>query len=358
MLFSHLSKVISSCLVIGCLSYIKAELKTLTPNLDFGIIEANDDLVPLSWTITNSGDHSLRLMCIDNNYPHTIVSLSSGIMASKASTVVHGSFNPKNTVGPICGTIEIIPEHGHTIALNFRGEVKPDLEPRTSLKAIIKNIDGQTRIVASNSLLFTTRSGAPINPNIVSINSEPYIGADLEVNNDHLYITPYIYTPSLPNCQDGCAIITLRFKYDIGTLTYNIPVSWERNDPLRIVKVAPRSYAVSYADNCKFNIRKLTVAPGLIYKTYFSNDGTTLFLEPATIKIKSLQQHRKRSVTFIKRSDRPVRAKIKPMCFKSLNIVNANNIIRPNSKPKYDSEVLIKLETTHPYRSEVTINSD
>jgi hypothetical protein len=158
--------------------------------------------------------------------------------------------------------------------LTFNGVVKPDIEPKPELATIINNIDNQVRVVASAPLIFATKSGNPITPNTVSVHSASYVGADLEVDN-HLYVTPYIHTPSLPSQQRGDTVLTVCFQHDIGTLTYDIPISWKRNDPLRIIKLASGAYAVSYTDHCKFKVSKLTVTPGLAYKTHFSGDGTT-----------------------------------------------------------------------------------
>ena len=72
------------------------------------------------------------------------------------------------------------------------------------------------------------------------------------------------------------------FQYAMGELTHDILIAWERADPLRVTKIAPGTYTVSYDDHHKFKVRSLAVIPGLSYTTQFSDDGLTLLLRPKT----------------------------------------------------------------------------
>jgi hypothetical protein len=246
--------------------------------------------------------------------------------------------------------------------LTFNGVVKPDIEPKPELATIINNIDNQVRVVASAPLIFATKSGNPITPNTVSVHSASYVGADLEVDN-HLYVTPYIHTPSLPSQQRGDTVLTVCFQHDIGMLAYDIPIRWKRNDPLRIIKLASGAYAVGYTDHCKFKVSKLTVTSELAYKTHFSGDGTTLFLEQTKAKPKPLRRRRNgnsaiANATVAKNHHRPIKTQLKSIHRHQVTRIKPSPSINHNSKPKHGNNVLIQLETTHPYRSEVTMNGE
>ena len=353
---SQLPNVALSCLLIGCLSYVQAELKALTPNLAIGVIEASDGPVPLCWTIVNNGSGLLRLVCIDNNNPSVSASLGVGSLAPGASTNIYGSFNPRYAVGPINGTLRVIAEYGSAVDLNFQVEVKADIVPSTTLSTVINNINSNTPMTTGKPLTFITESGVSFVPAKISISGEPFVGAHLIVNNDQLELIPYIHEPSLPNRQAGHAVLKICFKHDIGALTYAIPIAWERADPLCITKLGPDTYAVSYVDNYKFKIEKLTFAPGLTYVTRFNNNGTVLILKP---KSKTLRRHK---VIAIKRH--------LPTKTKFLKCRSVIGIAKPSIKlthnklsvmPAHDRSnynVLIQLETTHPYCPKVVIRSE
>lgn len=91
-MLSRIASTFLSCAVIGCFSFAKAELTALSPNIHFGLVDVRDGLVPLSWTIVNSGISELRLIRINLCYPHTTATLTVGSLAPGASTAIHGSF--------------------------------------------------------------------------------------------------------------------------------------------------------------------------------------------------------------------------------------------------------------------------
>ena len=405
----RITSTLLSCTLLGCLSYARAELKVATPNVDFGIINISKGLVALSWTITNDDKNSLRIMRIDTSYPCTQTSLETGVLAPGASTRVFATFNPNNAVGPINGAIKVIAEHGPVVNLSFTGEVEINIETGT-LKTTMSDIGNETTVTASKALTFVAKSDMPFASADISITGEPYIGAHITVDNNKLELIPYIHVPSLPNRQSGHTILKIHFQYAIGQLTYDIPIIWERKDPLHITKLAPNTYAISYDDKYKFEVRSLTVSPGLSYTTQFSNDGLTLLLQPKTTEVAKLKSschsitgkrqatlHRvndklkTRAVQTIPKIETSTKTILKSRthpshCYATLNtnIGSCNkrgakskhrtNIkLRKNSlhsglnnNPQNNSyksinnshEVLIQIKTTHPYRSEVIIRED
>lgn len=351
------SGILSFALITNCLGYALAELKAPAPNIDLGVIDIGKGPVSLQWTIINDDSNALRLVRIDTNYPSIRTVLDAGILAPGASTNVLATFDPQNAVGRMHGTLKVIAEYGPIVNLTFQGEVKTDIEPRTALETVITNIGSRMTTVAGKPIVFMKKSGAAFVPTDISISGEPFIGAHITANNDCLEIIPYVYEPTLPAQQSGHTILKVHFKYDIGTLTYDIPISWQRADPLRIAKTAPGTYTISYTDNCKFAVRSLAVAPGLVYTTRFSDDGLTLWLEPRShIQTRVLRRRHAAQKTYslakVRTSSRP-----KP---KVNSKISAKAKVKLQTTTKYIDTpgVLIQLETTHPYRHKVVIRGD
>jgi hypothetical protein len=407
LLLSRVASTVFSCALIGCFSFAKAELKALSHDIHFGLVDVRDGLIPLSWTIVNNGSSELKLIRINLCYPHTTAALTVGIIAPGASTAIHGNFDPQNTIGPIYGTLEVVAERGPTLTLTFQGKVKCDIEPITELKTVINDISSKTTVIEAKPLIFTTRSGLPLIASRIAISGEPFIGAHMAVNNDRLELIPYIYEPSLPNHQSGNTVLKLSFKYDIGNLTFDIPISWERKDPLCVINMGSGAYAVTYDDNRPFQVRSLTVNSGISYTTQFSDDGCTLFLRPVPKpeivitrivtsyrhNVNSKYQHNikskivkgsKQSMTVKKqrlgtklklRQSHPILTKVSPKVrLRAKSDPKVSTEVKSKSQAKLKTKLqnrsqiesnvitkgsvprlLIRLETTHPYRGEVVI---
>jgi hypothetical protein len=372
LLSSRVANIFLSCTLIGCFSFAKAELQAPVPNINLGLINVSDGPVPLSWMIVNSGSNELRLIRIDLRYPHTLAMLAVGSLLPGVSTEIRGSFNPQNAVGPIYGTLEVVAEYGPAIKLAFKGEVEADIEPKTELKTVIKDINSKTTIITGKPLIFTTKSGAPFVTSNISISGEPFIGAHIAVNDDKLELVPYIYEPSLPNSQTGHTVLKVSFRHAIGTLAYDIPITWERADPLRIIDLGFGAYTVSYTDNCPFKVRSIVVAPGLAYTTQFSDDGLTLLLKPGTPQQIVLKRHHQSTIVkkihpVAKVKSKVLRHRVSTLTTKSKLKIKSNHKV--NAKVQHQlctgtnpihktSGVLIQLETNHPYRSEVIIRDE
>jgi len=150
-------------------------------------------------------------VCINTACPHTKVTLETDILAPGASINIQAVFDPKNTVGCMYGTLEVIVERGPVTYLTFHGKVNADIESKTDLNTVINNISSQAMVVADKPLIFATKSGASFISSDISITGEPFIGARIAVNNDQLELIPYIYEPSLPNNQSGHTVL----KYNL-----------------------------------------------------------------------------------------------------------------------------------------------
>jgi hypothetical protein len=270
------------------------------------------------------------------------------------------AFNPQDTIGPIYGTLDVIAEADHIVSLSFQGEIKPDIDPKTELQTTIKNITSNKTTITGEPLIFTTKSGLPFIPSTISINGEPFIGAHIVVNNNQLELTPYIHEQSLPNSQYGHTVLKVNFSYAIGTLTYDIPINWERTDPLCIINMGSGAYAISYTDNLPFKVRSLIVAPGLTYTTQFSDDGLTLFLKP---KIKLFKQSKQgvvngrqyKKLYSVKTNKKKIHTLKLQTKYNYKSHIKTKHQLKTH--PSNNPRVLIQLETTHPYRSNVVIRN-
>lgn len=334
--------VFLSCTLIGCLGYVRAELKSPAPNIDFGIVEASKNLIPLSWTIINDDDKTLRLVCIETTCPNIKTSLEAGVLAPGGSTKVFATFDSRLAVGPINGTLVVIAEHGSVASLTFHGEVKSDIEPKTELKTIISDIGSDHTTVTGKTLVFTTKSGVPFVSYGISISSESFIGAHIAVDNDRVEIIPYIYVPSLPKARYGHTILKVHFKYAIGELIYSVPIIWERKDPLHIIKMSSDTYAVSYDDGCRFKLQRLDVALGTVYKTWWSKDGLTLLIrlkETRVVKATKALVLKGRKYGIGTRKRRIIGNRVNTRCRYSIASARARSSIRlkANSAGKHSS---------------------
>lgn len=163
-------------------------------------------------------------------------------------------------------------------------------------------------------------------------------------------------------------------------MNYDISISWERKDPLLIVKIAPGTYVVSYTDNCKFAVRSLTVDSGLAYTTQLSDDSLTLLLKPVVSEPAISESVVSQSVvsktkglkcrhqnTSIKRTHSLAKKKTCRKTSSGLKVKIKNQAIsqvkpipklQVESSPINNPKVLMHLKTTHPYHSEIVISDD
>jgi hypothetical protein len=315
----------------------QGRLEVTQPILNLGKIAAAGD-VRLTWSLRNAGNQELRLDRVDALCPKTIAAPVNGILKPGDSTEIRGVFDARHFGGQYRGEVRIVTDLGSSYALFFTADIEPNIEAKSPLAALVKDIHPRREVDAEHDIRFGNKSGEPMDPDEVEIlSSLPYLNAEVTTDGTDLVVTPYVIEKALPLTMSGQGTLTVHFT-GCGSLDFSVPVQWERADPLIIREVAPKIFEVSYEDDRVFSLKSLHLAPGLRYDTKSIRGGRAMLFSPVKPKPRPKPAPG---------SQQPPAAKPKPKPMPKT----------ASTKPKPTlPELLINAVTTHPYRSQVTID--
>lgn len=342
-------KVLTLCALSVVAAHAQGHLRTPLQDLDLGKVEASKGEVPLRWTIQNAGKGELRLMRVDPNCPKTLAEPAKGILLPGETTEIAGTFDPRNFGGATRGELNVVGEDGSSLTLSFHGEVIPDIQTTPSPSALVAGIHPGQEAAAQSPIVFTTKSGAALDPQEVEISGPRFLGATLETDGNRLLVVPYVTEPDLPLKLKGEADLRVHFRGCMGSIDYLIPTKWERADPLIIKEVGPKTYEVSYEDARAFALRKLVLPDGLNYTARPIRGGRALLLTPGAPRRAASKGPIKPKVA----PAAPPQATPKPAV---RHAVKKRALPHPAPKSMSLPEIFIQMETSHPYRSDVTID--